>query len=168
MRTATAVLFLLAATAGAAPPGTLGFGLGLSLFTPPEEGANMTAMYSARAHYWATRHIVPSVEVGYARYGVNGADFNYLPVFLRCAYHFTPNPTFDPYVGGGLVYARKWWDFKGGGVDNMYGVSALGGLNFYPTKTFGLGAGVEFVVPDITDFDSGYPAFGISLGAGDF
>ncbi len=166
------ILFLLTAAAAAAGaranPGTVGFGLGVTLFEPPEAGDRITALYSARAQYWLTRHVVPSLEVGYARYGADDVTYNYLPVFLRLTYHFGSSLVFDPYAGAGLIYARKWWSGGREGTANTGGYSALGGLNFTPSDKFGIGAGIEYAVPEATNFDSGYPSFIISLGAGGF
>ena len=167
MKTAMLIITTLAAGAAmAANPGSLGLGFGVSFFTPPEADGGMTALYAAEAHYWLTRHVVPSLEVGYAHYGVDERTYNYLPVFLRTAYHFGASKVIDPYAGGGLIYARKWWSGDETGTSNTGGFSVLGGLNFIPSDKFGLGAGVEYVVPEAANFDSAYPAFTISLGAG--
>jgi len=170
MRTLKLILAatLWAAAAAAANPGTLGLGLGVTFFTPPEADGDVTALYSARGHYWLTRHVVPSLEVGYAHYGAGERTYNYLPVFLRGTYHFGTNKVFDPYAGMGLIYARKWWNGDATGTSNTGGYSALGGLNFAATANFVIGAGVEYAVPEATNFDSGYPAFIINLGAGGF
>jgi len=168
-----AVIFaaaLAAVAAGAAEPGSFGFGLGISLIKPPEEGANLAPLYALGAHYWATRHIVPSLEVGYARYGADEGTYSYLPVHGRCAYHFGSSEVFDPYLGAGLIYARKWWEDnpRGNGSKNSLGYSGLGGLVISPSKTFSFGAGLEYAVPDAGDFESGYPAFQIILGGGNY
>lgn len=169
-KTIIAALLGFAAAAGAADPGSFGIGLGISLFSPPDEGANMTALYALGAHYWATRHVVPSLEVGYARYDADAGTFNYLPVHGRCAYHFGASKVFDPYLGAGLVYAHKWWEDDAGekSSQDSVGYSGLGGIVISPSKAFSFGAGVEYVVPDGGDFDSGYPAFQIILGGGNY
>jgi hypothetical protein len=50
----------------------------------------------------------------------------------------------------------------------MWGFAGLVGFNLAASKNFGIGLGVEYVVPDAGDFDSAYPSFRVSLGAGGF
>ncbi len=156
---------VLASTASA---GRLGFGLGVAFFKPPEEGSSYTPLFLGQGYYWVNKHVVPSLEVGYARYSVNDTTYNFMPIIPRVTYHFVLTKNFDPYAGLGLVYARKWWGGALQGNDNMWGYAGSIGLNVAATENFGLGLGVEYVVPDAGNFDSGYPAFRLSLGAGGF
>lgn len=154
------------ALASTASAGRFGAGLGVAFYRPAEEGASYTPLFLANAYYWVDKHWVPSLEVGYARYSIEDTSYNYLPVIPRVTYHFVLTKNFDPYAGVGLVYARKWWDGALDGNKNTWGFAALTGLNVAASKNFGFGLGVEFVVPDAGDFDSAYPAFRLSLGAG--
>lgn len=154
--------------ASAASAGPFGFGLGVTIFKPAEEGSSYTPMFTGNGYYWVNKHVVPSLEVGYARYSLNDTTYNFMPIIPRVAYHFALTKNFDPYAGLGLVYARKWWSGALDGSDNMWGYAGSVGLNVAASKNFGLGVGVEYVVPDAGDFDSGYPAFRFSLGAGGF
>lgn len=156
---------VLASTASA---GRLGFGLGVAFFKPAEEDSSYTPMFSGNGYYWVNKHVVPSLEVGYARYSINDTTYNFMPIIPRVTYHFVLTKNFDPYAGLGLVYARKWWGGALQGNDNMWGYAGSVGLNVAATENFGLGLGVDYVVPDAGNFDSGYPAFRLSLGAGGF
>lgn len=156
---------VLASTASA---GRLGLGLGVAFFKPPEEGSSYTPLFLGHGYYWANKHVVPSLEVGYARYTTNNTTYNYMPIIPRVTYHFVLTKNFDPYAGLGLVYARKWWSGALQGNDNMWGYAGSVGLNVAATENFGLGLGVDYVVPDARNLDSGYPAFRLSLGAGGF
>jgi hypothetical protein len=153
------------ALAPAAWAGTFGFGMGVAYYRPPEEGASYTTLYTGSAYYWINKHVVPSLEVGYSRYDVDGTKYNYIPVIPRVAYHFALTKVFDPYAGLGLVYAHKWWSGGNEGVDDMWGFTGLAGINVAATEKFVIGLGVEYVVPDAGDFDSAYPAFRVGLGA---
>jgi len=154
------------ALASAASAGRFGMGLGVSLYKPAEEGASYTPLFSANGYYWVDKHWVPSLEVGYSRYTIEETTYNFMPIIPRATYHFVLTKSFDPYAGLGLVYARKWWDGALEGNANTWGFSALTGFNLAASDNFGLGLGVEYVVPDAGDFDSAYPAFRFSLGAG--
>jgi opacity protein-like surface antigen len=154
--------------ASTASAGRLGFGLGVAFFKPTEEGSSYTPLFLGHGYYWVNKHVVPSLEVGYSRYTINDTTYNYMPIIPRVAYHFVLTKNFDPYAGLGLVYARKWWSGALQGNDNMWGYAGLVGVNVAATENFGLGLGVEYVVPDAGNFDSGYPAFRFSLGAGGF
>lgn len=159
---------LVIALASTASAGRVGFGLGVTIFKPAEEGSSYTPMFSGHGYYWVNKHVVPSLEAGYARYSIKDTTYNFMPVIPRVTYHFVLTKNFDPYAGLGLVYARKWWSGALEGSDNMWGYAGSVGLNVAATKNLGLGVGVEYVVPDAGDFDSGYPAFRFSLGAGGF
>lgn len=162
-----AVIVLIVACASAAWGGRFGLGLGLGIYKPADEGSSYTPIYNLHAYYWATKHVVPSLRVGYARYTIDDTTFNYLPVIPGVTYHFRPATSFDPYVGGGVVYARKWWT---GPLEerseNTWGLATHVGMDLKAGKSFGLGLGVEYVVPDAGDFDSAYPGFLFSLGVG--
>jgi hypothetical protein len=162
------VVILLAglAFASVASAGRFGAGLGVAFYRPTEEGASYTPLFSANAYYWVDKHWVPSVEVGYARYAIESTTYNYLPVIPRITYHFVLTKSFDPYAGLGVVYARKWWNGALEGNKNTWGFAASTGFNLAASENFGFGLGVEYVVPDAGDFDSAYPAFRLSLGAG--
>lgn len=164
---AVGACWVAAAARAGEEPGTVGLGAGVSFFTPTDKGANPTALYSLGGHYWLTRHVVPSLEVGYAHYNARDLRIDYVPVFLRVAYHFGSNRVFDPYLGAGPVYSRKWWTGNENRSVGVVGASALAGLNIIPGNKFNLGFGVEFVLADANNFDSGYPAFNVSLGAGE-
>jgi hypothetical protein len=168
MRLIAVIVALSAGLASAASAGRFGLGLGVGLYKPPEEGASYTPLFSAHGYYWVNKHVVPSLEIGYSRYTAHETTYNYVPVVPRVTYHFVLTKYFDPYAGLGLVYARKWWNGKENGKDNMWGFAGLVGFNVAASKNFGLGLGVEYVVPDAGDFDSAYPAFRLSLGAGGF
>lgn len=159
------LIIVLASTASA---GRFGFGLGVTIFKPAEEGSSYAPMFTGHGYYWANKHIVPSLEVGYARYSIEDTTYNFMPIIPRVTYHFVLTKNIDPYAGLGLVYARKWWNGAEEGSDNMWGYAGSVGLNVAATENFGLGVGVEYVVPDAGHFDSGYPAFRLSLGAGGF
>jgi len=152
--------------AAAAAAGPFGLGLGVSLYTPPEEGVSWTPLFSANAHYWVTKNWVGALSVGYARYGIDDTTYNYLPIIPRAIYHFRPGKAADPYAGVGFVYARRWWDGPEDGSKNTYGFSTLVGANFALGEHFGFGLGVEYVFPDAGDFDYHYPSFVLSFGAG--
>lgn len=155
--------------ASAAWAGAFGLGLGVAVFKPPEEGSSYTPLFSGNGYYWVNKHVVPSLEVGYARYTINDTTYNYMPIIPGATYHFVLTKNFDPYAGLGLVYARKWWSGALQGNDNMWGYAGSVGLNVAATENFGFGLGVDYVVPDAGDFkNSGYPAFRFSLGAGGF
>jgi hypothetical protein len=162
------VIFLLVglALASAASAGRFGAGLGVAFYRPAEEGASYTPLFLANAYYWVDKHWVPSLEVGYARYAIEDTTYNYLPIIPRVTYHFVLTKSVDPYFGLGLVYARWWNDNPELADSNAWGFAASTGLNVAASKNFGFGLGVEFVVPDAGDFDSAYPAFRLSLGAG--
>ena len=164
------VVFLLVclALASTASAGRFGAGLGVAFYRPAEEGASYTPLVMAKGYYWVDKHWVPSLEVGYSRYTLEGTDYNYLPVIPRLTYHFVLTKNFDPYAGLGVVYARKWWDGALEGNANTWGFAASTGINVAASDNFGLGLGVEYVVPDAGDFDSASPAFRLSLGAGGF
>ena len=168
MKKALALTLALAAGTAGAAAGQFGLGLGVSVFTPPEEGSSLTPLFNGSASYWFTNHVVGSMSVGYARYGIEDVTYSYMPFIPRVTYHFWPGKTADPYVGAGFVYARKWWDGPEEDSANTYGFTGLTGVNFTFGKYFGFGAGVEYVVPDAGDFDSSYPAFMISLGGGNY
>lgn len=136
------------------------------MFTPPEEGAPLTPLFAATAHYWVTKNWVAALGIGYARYHVEDTTYNYLPVIPRAIYHLWPGKTIDPYAGAGFVYARRWWSSPDDGNKNTYGFSGLVGANFSLGEHFGFGAGVEYVFPDVSDFGYNYPSFNITLGAG--
>ena len=154
--------------ASAASAGPFGFGLGVTIFKPAEEGSSYTPMFTGNGYYWVNKHVVPSLEAGYARYSLNDTTYNFMPIIPRVTYHFVLTKNFDPYAGLGLVYARKWWNGALDGSDDMWGYAGSVGFNVAASENFGLGVGVEYVVPDAGDFDSGYPAFRFSLGAGGF
>ncbi len=168
MKRMAVILVLSVGLASAASAGRLGLGLGVAVYKPPEEGSSYTPLFTANGYYWVNKHVVPSLEVGYSRYTVNETTYNYVPVIPRATYHFVLTKSFDPYAGLGLVYAHKWWDGKVDGLDDMWGLAGLVGFNVAASKNFGFGLGVEYVVPDAGDFDSAYPAFRLSLGAGGF
>ena len=74
---------------------------------------------------------------------------------------------FDPYASIGLLYTRTMW--KSGGFDGLHegfglsgGIGAIVGLG----RAGGINLGVEYVIPDVENFDEGYPniVFGIGLG----
>jgi opacity protein-like surface antigen len=166
-RTVLAALLIIA-LASTASAGRFGLGLGVTIFKPAEEGSSYAPMFTGHGYYWANKHVVPSLEVGYARYSIEDTTYNFMPIIPRVTYHFVLTKNVDPYAGLGLVYARKWWSGAEEGSDNMWGYAGSVGLNVAATENFGLGVGVEYVVPDAGDFDSGYPAFKLSLGAGGF
>jgi hypothetical protein len=169
MRKVVLIIVLSAALASAAWAGRFGMGLGVAIYKPTEPGASYTPLFSANGYYWVNKHVVPSLEVGYSRYTISDTTYNYLPVIPRVTYHFVLTNYFDPYAGLGLVYARKWWDGALTGKDNMWGFAGLVGFNLAASKNFGIGLGVEYVVPDAGDIkNSAYPAFRVSLGAGGF
>ncbi len=159
---------LVVVFAAAAAAGRFGLGLGLSFYQPAEEGSSFTPIYNANAYYWANRNVVPSLSVGYSRYTISGTTYNYLPIIPRVTYHFRTTDWFDPYTGAGVVYARRWWNGTLDGDANSWGYTGLVGANFAVSDNFGFGLGVEYVVPDAGHFDTGYPGFTISLGAGGF
>ncbi len=166
------VVFLIISgvvSASAAWAGAFGFGMGVAIYKPSEEGASYTPMFLGNGYYWVNKHVVPSLEIGYSRYSIDNTTYNFMPIIPRVTYHFVLTKNFDPYAGLGLVYARKWWGGALEGSDDMWGYAGSVGLNVAATKNFGLGLGVEYVVPDARNFkDSGYPAFRFSLGAGGF
>jgi outer membrane protein W len=167
-RTAAILIVSGVVLASAAWAGAFGFGMGVALYKPTEAGSSYTPLFSGQGYYWVNKHVVPSLEVGYSRYTINNTTYNYMPIIPGATYHFVLTKNFDPYAGLGLVYARKWWSGALQGNDNTWGYAGSIGLNVAATENFGFGLGVDYVVPDAGNFDSGYPAFRLSLGAGGF
>jgi outer membrane protein W len=166
MRKVLLVFLICLGLAASAWAGKFGMNLGLGLYKPGEEGSSYTPMFRLGAHYWVDKHWVPTLEVGYARYSIADTTYSYLPVIPGVTYHFVLTRSFDPYVGAGVVYARKWWSGALEGDDDSWGFAALTGFDLTLSKKFGFGLGVEYVVPDAGDFDSAYPGFRFSLAAG--
>ena len=162
------VIILVAATAAGAA--RFSYGIGMSLYRPPEENATWAPLVNGYVTYWWAPQVNSTLAVGYSWYNAdigNRTDvkLNYLPVTLYTAYHFVRNKELDPYAGAGVVYSRKWWD---GGKANNGGFAGLVGVNYYPSEHFGAGVAFEYVVPDAGDFDSAYPAITFNIGGVSF
>jgi hypothetical protein len=173
------VIMLVAAMAAGAA--RFSYGVGVSLYKPPEENATWAPLINGYVTYWWAPQVNSTLAVGYSWYNADIGDrtdvkFNYLPVTLYTAYHFVRNKELDPYAGVGVVYSRKWWDdgkannvgFAGDGKANNVGFAGLVGVNYYPSEHFGAGVAFEYVVPDASDFDSGYPAITFNIGGVSF
>ncbi|UCE28279.1 MAG: hypothetical protein JSW52_05910 [Candidatus Coatesbacteria bacterium] len=162
------VVVLVAATAAGAA--RFSYGVGVSLYRPPEDNASWAPLINGYVTYWWAPQVNSTLLVGYSWYNAdigNRTDvkFNYMPITLYTAYHFVRNKQLDPFAGMGVVYSRKWWD---GGKDDNVGFAGLVGVNYYPSEHFGAGVAFEYVVPDAGDFDSAYPAITFNIGGVSF
>jgi hypothetical protein len=171
MIVAIAVSSMFPATA--ARKGSWSFGMGASMYRPPQDNASWAPLISARATYWWTPQFNNSLSVGYSWYNADlnpketGIAFKYIPVTLRNNYHFLRGRNFDPYASIGMLYTRTMWDSGGfdglnegfglsGGIGAIVGLGGAGGINL----------GIEYVIPDVENFDEGYPNFIFGLGLG--
>jgi hypothetical protein len=136
----------LALVAASARAGHVHLSAGISLFRPPEPGADATPLYRLSASYWFAKRTSADVEVAYASYRIGDAKYYYVPTKLRVIGHPRAGRLLDPYVGGGFVYsykkanASRWRD--------QLGYTALIGLNFLILRKTTVGAYGEYVVPD--------------------
>lgn len=160
-----AIIILIAATAAGAA--RFSYGVGVTLYKPAEENSTWAPLITARGTYWWTPQLNSSLVMGYSWYKADlnaketGVKFNYVPVTLYTTYHFIRGKQADPFGGAGIMYSRKWWD---DGRDDNVGYAGVVGVNYYPSKHFGLGVAFEYVVPDAGDFDSAYPAVTFNIG----
>jgi len=159
--------------AAAARKGTWSFGLNGGMYQPTQDNASWAPLIAARATYWWTPQFNTSLDLGYSWYTADlsaketGISFKYIPVTLRNNYHFMSSGGFDPYASIGMLYTRTMW--KSGGYDGLNegfglssGIGAIVGLG----NAGGLNLGVEYVIPDVNNFDEGYPQFIFGLGLG--
>lgn len=167
MKYLVVALLIIGTAAGAA---RFSYGVGVSLYRPPEENATWAPLVNGYVTYWWSAQVNSTLGIGYSWYKADlgtrsDVKFSYVPVILYTAYHFIRNKELDPYAGVGVVYSRKWWD---AGNANNVGYAGLVGVNYYPSEHFGAGVAFEYVVPDGGDFDSAYPAITFNIGGVSF
>ncbi len=153
-----AAFILMAALAHA---GHVDLSGGISLFTPPDPGADVTPLYKADVAYWFNPRANVNAEVAYARYKISGVQYNYLPNKLRVEGHPRAGRLVDPYFGAGLLYAKK--KVGPGGWGTKFGYTALMGFNLLVLSRTTVGAQAEYVVPDWR-FTRGYWEYGFNFG----
>ncbi len=165
------VISLFPATA--AQKGTWSFGLNGGLYKPPQDNSSWAPLIAAGATYWWTPQFNNSLDVGYSWYTADlnaketGISFKYIPVTLRNNYHFAVSRSFDPYASIGLLYTRTMWETGGfDGLNEGFGLSGGAGAIIGLGRAGGLNLGIEYVVPDVKNFDEGYPQFTFGLGLG--
>ena len=133
---------------------------GISLFTPPEPGADATPLYKLGASYWFTKRASVNAEVAYAGYRIEGVKYYYIPTKLRLIGHPRAGRLLDPYAGGGLIYSNKKTDHTR--WTSRVGYTALMGLNFLILHRTTIGGYGEYVVPDWHSTE-GYWEYGFSF-----
>ncbi|MCP4229815.1 MAG: porin family protein [bacterium] len=153
--------------------GTWSFGLNAGLYQPPQDNSSWAPLISARATYWWTPQFNNSLDLGYSWYTANlnaketGISFKYIPVTLRNNYHFLRGGSFDPYASIGMLYTRTMWASGGfDGLNEGFGLSGGAGARVGMGKAGSLNLGIEYVIPDVDNFDEGYPQFIFGLGLG--
>lgn len=145
MRTVVVVVLALSAAASARA-GHINLSGGISLFTPPEPGADATPLYKLGASYWFTKRASVNTEVAYAGYRIEGVKYYYVPSKLRLIGHPRAHRLLDPYCGGGFIYSKKKTDRTG--WNTKFGYTGLLGFNFLILHDATVGAYGEYVVPD--------------------
>lgn len=150
-----------AVAAGSGGAGPAGGELGVAVFTPREAGGDLCPLYEGSIYYFLHPKMEVAAAVGYAFYEGGGYAYRYFPGNIRVKYHFRFKREFDPYLGGGPLYAWKRRDGVGRGT---WGYSLVSGVNRNLKGHISFGAGVEYTAPDAADMDSGYPSFMIKTG----
>jgi len=155
------VVAAFALWAGAAFAGHVDLSGGISVFTPPDEGADTTPLYHVDASYWFTKRATVNAEVGYANYRVGAVVYYYVPNKLRVISHPNAGRLLDPYFGGGFVYTKKKNNASGWGT--KFGYSGLLGFNFLLLHNATVGGYAEYIIPDWRSTD-GYWEYGFNFG----
>jgi hypothetical protein len=137
---------LVVSSAAAVRAGHINLSGGISLFTPPEPGADSTPLYKLGASYWFTKRASANAEVGYAQYRIADTKHYYVPSKLRLIGHPRAHRLLDPYCGGGFIYSKKKTHLTGWAT--RFGYTGLLGFNFLVLHYTTLGVYGEYVVPD--------------------
>jgi hypothetical protein len=151
---------LIILTAAPALAGHIHLSGGISLFTPPEPGADSTPLYKLGVSYWFTKRASANVEFAYAGYRIEGVKYYYVPSKLRLIGHPRAGRLLDPYCGGGFIYSKKKNDHTG--WNTKFGYTGLLGFNFLILHDTTVGGYGEYVVPDWHNTD-GYREYGFNF-----